>query len=63
MGSSSESGAMHYGTAVSDGRSIPPTRLRPEPIDPDTTIGFRYAVPGAGHLHRIGGEPSFRLDP
>lgn len=54
---------MHYGTAVSDGRSIPPTRLRPEPIDPDTTIGFRYAVQGAGHLHRIGGEPSFRLDP
>lgn len=50
-------------STVDDDRSVPPIRLRPEPIDPDTTIGFKYAGPEPGHRHRIGGEPSFRPDP
>lgn len=48
---------------MSSERSIPPVWLRPDSLDPDTTIGFKFAGPEPGHRHRIGGEPSFLPDP
>jgi hypothetical protein len=41
---------------------IPPFRLVPEPLNDEArnnSPGFRWAKPGVGQRHRLGGEPEF----
>lgn len=42
-------------------KSIPPFRLRPEPLSPDAAAspGFRWAPEEVGHRHQLGGQPGW----
>jgi len=41
--------------------SIPPFRLRPEPLSPEAEAlpGFEWAAPEVGGRHRLGGAPGW----
>lgn len=45
--------------------SIPPFRLRPEPLSPEAErlAGFRWAPEEVGKRHRLGGEPEWLQQP
>jgi len=42
-------------------KTIPPFKLRPEPLTPEAAAlpGFRWAGEGVGDRHRLGGVPEF----